>query len=174
MAKQNKQKGGCGCLTFIGFIIMAIIAVNLFSCDNKNDDNTVKEDKTEQASSSSEESSSEESSSEELPKMTADKMPDFIEYFQNDLTEKGIDTNDVSFDNEDTILHLIVPESYKDYSDSDMLAFAEQTQDREHEAFNVWAGTNGIDYSDYPFLVIMTESGERLASETITGDMKIK
>ncbi|MCR4258305.1 hypothetical protein VMHJH2_07220 [Streptococcus uberis] len=173
MSKKQDQKRGCGCLSIIGFLIVFIFVYNLVSCDDKQDNNST-EPKTEQTSKTKESSTEESSSSDSMKKMTADKMPEFIEYFQNDLTEKGIATGDVQFDNEDTALHLIVPDSYKDYSDSDMLEFAKLTQQREHEAFNVWASINEIDYNDPPFLVIRTSDGERLATETISGDMKIK
>ena len=79
------------------------------------------EEQASKESSSSKEKESksetkESSSSEDKPKdITENQMGSFIEYFQNDLTEKGIDISQYSFYNRGTILYMTVPNDYKYY-----------------------------------------------------------
>ena len=47
-------------------------------------------------------------------------------------------------------------------------------QAKEHEAFNVWAAMNNVDYSQYPMLFIKTADGEALASQKLNGSMELK
>lgn len=142
-----------------------------------------KEAKTEQTttkkSSSSEESSfpssSTDSTKEELPRITAEQMPDFIEYLQNDLTEKGLDISLYSFTNKDNALYITVPNDYKYYEKNELQKFVDGIQAKEHEAFNVWSAMNGVDYNLPPMLFIKTEDGESLASQTaFSGKMELK
>lgn len=62
-------------------------------------------------------------------------MASFIEYFQNDLTEKGVDISQYGFYNRDTILYMSVPDDYKYYDRTDLQKFADGMLAKEHEAF---------------------------------------
>lgn len=124
-------------------------------------------EKTETAESSSE-------SDDKLPRVSADQMASFIEYFKQDLTDKGVDITTYTFHSKDTILYVNVPNEYKYYSKTDLQAFADGLKAKEHEAFNVWAGINGVDFKSYPMLHIKTDDGNSLVSQKMNGEMKIK
>ena len=124
-------------------------------------------EKTETAESSSE-------SDDKLPRVSADQMASFIEYFKQDLTDKGVDITTYTFHSKDTILYVNVPNEYKYYSKTDLQAFADGLKAKEHEAFNVWAGINGVDFKSYPMLHIKTDDGNSLVSQKMNGEMKVK
>lgn len=124
-------------------------------------------EKTETAESSSE-------SNDKLPRVSADQMASFIEYFKQDLTDKGVDITTYTFHSKDTILYVNVPNEYKYYSKTDLQAFADGLKAKEHEAFNVWAGINGVDFKSYPMLHIKTDDGNSLVSQKMNGEMKVK
>lgn len=64
-------------------------------------------------SSSSQESTKSESSSSDKPKdITEGQMGSFIEYFKQDLTDKGLDISTYGFYNRDTVLYMTVPNDY--------------------------------------------------------------
>ena len=137
------------------------------------------EEKATKESSSSEEkeskSETKESSSSDGPKdVTADQMASFIEYFQNDLTEKGVDIIQYGFYNRDTILYMSVPVDYKYYDKTDLQKFADGMLAKEHEAFNVWAAINNVNYERYPMFHIKTDDGNALASQKLNGSMEVK
>lgn len=111
---------------------------------------------------------------DKLPRVTADQMASFIEYFKQDLTEKGVDVSTYTFHSKDTILYVNVPNDYKYYSKTDLQAFADGFQAKEHEAFNVWAGINGVDFKSYPMLHIKTDDGNSLVSQKMNGKMEVK
>lgn len=141
---------------------------------------TSKSSSSETSTSKSEEKASEtetkeSSSSEDKPKdITEGQMGSFIEYFQNDLTEKGIDISQYSFYNRDTILYMIVPNDYKYYDKTDLQKFADGMLAKEHEAFNVWAAINNVNYERYPMFHIKADDGSAIASQKLNGEMKIK
>ncbi|HGH9308646.1 TPA: hypothetical protein ACJO2V_000979 [Streptococcus pyogenes] len=124
-------------------------------------------EKTETAEASSE-------SDDKLPRVSADQMASFIEYFKQDLTDKGVDITTYTFHSKDTILYVNVPNEYKYYSKTDLQAFADGLKAKEHEAFNVWAGINGVDFKSYPMLHIKTDDGNSLVSQKMNGEMKVK
>lgn len=124
-------------------------------------------EKTETAESSSE-------SDDKLPRVSADQMASFIEYFKQDLTDKGVDITTYTFHSKDTILYVNVPNEYKYYSKTDLQAFADGLKAKEHEAFNVWAGINGVDFKSYPMLHIKTDDGNSLVSQKMNGNMEVK
>lgn len=96
----------------------------------------------------SKESSSESSSSEDkLKDVTEDQMGSFIDYFKQDLTDKGLDISTYSFYNRSTILYMTVPNDYKYYNKTDLQKFADGMLAKEHEAFNVWAAINKVNKS---------------------------
>lgn len=137
------------------------------------------EEKATKESSSSEEkeskSETKESSSSDGPKdVTADQMASFIEYFQNDLTEKGVDISQYGFYNRDTILYMSVPVDYKYYDKTDLQKFADGMLAKEHEAFNVWAAINNVNYERYPMFHIKADDGSAIASQKLNGEMKVK
>ena len=137
------------------------------------------EEKASKESSSSEEkeskSETKESSSSDGPKdVTADQMASFIEYFQNDLTEKGVDISQYGFYNRDTILYMSVPVDYKYYDKTDLQKFADGMLAKEHEAFNVWAAINNVNYERYPMFHIKADDGSAIASQKLNGEMKVK
>lgn len=122
-----------------------------------------------------EEKASKESSSSDGPKdVTADQMASFIEYFQKDLTEKGVDISQYGFYNRDTILYMSVPVDYKYYDKTDLQKFADGMLAKEHEAFNVWAAINNVNYERYPMFHIKADDGSAIASQKLNGEMKVK
>lgn len=135
------------------------------------------EKKTSQESSSesSSESSPESSSSEDkLKDVTEDQMGSFIDYFKQDLTDKGLDISTYSFYNRSTILYMTVPNDYKYYNKTDLQKFADGMLAKEHEAFNVWAAINKVNYERYPMFHIKTDDGNALASQKLNGSMEVK
>lgn len=141
--------------------------------------NPQREEKASKESSSSEEkeskSETKESSSSDGPKdVTADQMASFIEYFQNDLTEKGVDISQYGFYNSDTILYMSVPVDYKYYDKTELQRFADDMLTKEHEAFNVWAAINNVNYERYPMFHIKADDGSAIASQKLNGEMKVK
>lgn len=123
----------------------------------------------------SKESSSESSSSEDkLKDITEDQMGSFIDYFKQDLTDKGLDISTYSFYNRSTILYMTVPNDYKYYNKTDLQKFADGMLAKEHEAFNVWAGINSVNYERYPMFHIKTDDGNALASQKLNGSMEVK
>lgn len=123
----------------------------------------------------SKESSSEPSSSEDkLKDVTEDQMGSFIDYFKQDLTDKGLDISTYSFYNRDTILYMTVPNDYKYYDKTDLQKFADGMLAKEHEAFNVWSAINNVNYERYPMFHIKSDDGSSIASQKLNGEMKIK
>lgn len=123
----------------------------------------------------SKESSSEPSSSEDkLKDITESQMGSFIDYFKQDLTDKGLDISTYSFYNRSTILYMTVPNEYKTYSKADLQNFADGMLAKEHEAFNVWAAINNVNYERYPMFHIKTDDGNALASQKLNGSMEVK
>lgn len=123
----------------------------------------------------SKESSSESSSSEEKPKyITIDQMGSFIDYFKQDLINKGLDISTYSFYNRDLVLYMTVPNEYKYYDKTDLQRFADGMLTKEHEAFNVWAGINNVSYERSPMFHIKADDGTAIASQKMSGQMKVK
>lgn len=123
---------------------------------------------------SSKESSSEPSSEDKLKDITESQMGSFIDYFKQDLTDKGLDISTYSFYNRSTILYMTVPNEYKTYSKADLQNFADGMLAKEHEAFNVWAAINNVNYERYPMFHIKTDDGNALASQKLNGSMEVK
>lgn len=131
--------------------------------------------KTEESKSETKESSSEPSSSDDkLKDITEGQMGSFIDYFKQDLTDKGLDISTYSFYNRSTILYMTVPNEYKTYSKADLQNFADGMLAKEHEAFNVWAAINNVNYERYPMFHIKTDDGNALASQKLNGSMEVK
>lgn len=122
----------------------------------------------------SKESSSEPSSEDKLKDITEGQMGSFIDYFKQDLTDKGLDISTYSFYNRSTILYMTVPNEYKTYSKADLQNFADGMLTKEHEAFNVWAAINNVNYERYPMFHIKTDDGNALASQKLNGSMEVK
>ena len=122
----------------------------------------------------SKESSSETSSDDKLKDITEGQMGSFIDYFKQDLTDKGLDISTYSFYNRSTILYMTVPNEYKTYSKADLQNFADGMLAKEHEAFNVWAAINNVNYERYPMFHIKTDDGNALASQKLNGTMEVK
>lgn len=122
----------------------------------------------------SKESSSEPSSEDKLKDITEGQMGSFIDYFKQDLTDKGLDISTYSFYNRSTILYMTVPNEYKTYSKADLQNFADGMLAKEHEAFNVWAAINNVNYERYPMFHIKTDDGNALASQKLNGSMEVK
>ncbi|MCO4510900.1 hypothetical protein Si110_00275 [Streptococcus infantarius subsp. infantarius] len=122
------------------------------------------------ASSSSTEASSEEST----PDITQDNMPAIIERVQQRLSEDGFDMTGYNLTYDDTILYLVVPDETKYYDKTKLQQFADGFQNKVHSYFNGWALENNYNYNRPPLLVIKTQSGDRIASETLSGNMKLK
>ena len=123
---------------------------------------------------SSKESSSEPSSEDKLKDITEGQMGSFIDYFKQDLTDKGLDISTYSFYNRSTILYMTVPNDYKYYNKTDLQKFADGMLAKEHEAFNVWAAINNVNYERYPMFHIKTDDGNALASQKLNGSMEVK
>lgn len=124
----------------------------------------------EASSSSSTEASSEESA----PDITKDNMPAIIERVQQRLSEDGFDMTGYNLAYDDTILYLVVPDETKYYDKTKLQQFADGFQNKVHSYFNGWALENNYNYNRPPLLVIKTQSGDRIASETLSGNMKLK
>lgn len=124
--------------------------------------------------SSSEPSSEPSSAEDKLKDITEGQMGSFIDYFKQDLTDKGLDISTYSFYNRSTILYMTVPNEYKTYSKADLQNFADGMLAKEHEAFNVWAAINNINYERYPMFHIKTDDGNALASQKLNGSMEVK
>lgn len=122
----------------------------------------------------SKESSSESSSEDKLKDITEGQMGSFIDYFKQDLTDKGLDISTYSFYNRSTILYMTVPNEYKTYSKADLQNFADGMLAKEHEAFNVWAAINNVNYERYPMFHIKTDDGNALVSQKLNGSMEVK
>ena len=122
----------------------------------------------------SKESSSEPSSEDKLKDITESQMGSFIDYFKQDLTDKGLDISTYSFYNRSTILYMTVPNEYKTYSKADLQNFADGMLAKEHEAVNVWAAINNVNYERYPMFHIKTDDGNALASQKLNGSMEVK
>lgn len=130
--------------------------------------------KTSESTETTKESSSSSSSGDELPRVKAEQMASFIDYLKQDLTDKGVDISTYTFYNKDTILYVKVPDVYKTYSKADLQSFADGLKEKEHEAFNVWAAINGVDFNSYPMMHIKTDDGNSLVSQKMNGKMEVK
>lgn len=154
--------------------------VQTASSSSKEKPKTSKSSSSAKASSSkseeqpSKESSSEPSSEDKLKDITEGQMGSFIDYFKQDLTDKGLDISTYSFYNRSTILYMTVPNEYKTYSKADLQNFADGMLAKEHEAFNVWGAINNVNYERYPMFHIKTDDGNALASQKLNGSMEIK
>ena len=147
------------------------------SSKHKEKPKTSKSASSKASSSKTEESKSEtkESSSSGKPKdITEGQMGSFIDYFKQDLTDKGLDISTYSFYNRDTILYMTVPNDYKYYDKTDLQKFADGMLAKEHEAFNVWSAINNVNYERYPMFHIKSDDGSAIASQKLNGEMKIK
>lgn len=114
------------------------------------------------------------SSGDELPRVKAEQMASFIDYLKQDLIDKGVDISTYTFYSKDTILYVKVPDEYKTYSKADLQSFADGLKEKEHEAFNVWAAINGVDFNSYPMMHIKTDDGNSLVSQKMNGKMEVK
>ena len=154
--------------------------VQTASSSSKEKPKTSKSSSSAKASSSkseeqpSKESSSEPSSEDKLKDITEGQMGSFIDYFKQDLTDKGLDISTYSFYNRSTILYMTVPNEYKTYSKADLQNFADGMLAKEHEAFNVCAAINNVNYERYPMFHIKTDDGNALASQKLNGSMEVK
>ena len=101
-------------------------------------------------------------------------MGSFIDYFKQDLIDKGLDISTYSFYNRDLVLYMTVPNEYKYYDKTDLQRFADGMLTKEHEAFNVWAGINNVSYERSPMFHIKADDGTAIASQKFNGEMKIK
>lgn len=147
------------------------------SSKHKEKTKTSKSSSSEASSSKTEESKSEtkESSSSDKPKdITEGQMGSFIDYFKQDLTDKGLDISTYGFYNRDTILYMTVPNDYKYYDKTDLQKFADGMLAKEHEAFNVWSAINNVNYERYPLFHIKSDDGSAIASQKLNGEMKVK
>lgn len=147
------------------------------SSKHKEKTKTSKSSSSEASSSKTEESKSEtkESSSSDKPKdITEGQMGSFIDYFKQDLTDKGLDISTYGFYNRDTILYMTVPNDYKYYDKTDLQKFADGMLAKEHEAFNVWSAINNVNYERYPMFHIKSDDGSAIASQKLNGEMKVK
>ena len=147
------------------------------SSKHKEKPKTSKSASSETSSSKTEESKSEtkDSSSSDKPKdITEGQMGSFIDYFKQDLTDKGLDISTYSFYNRDTILYMTVPNDYKYYDKTDLQKFADGMLAKEHEAFNVWSAINNVNYERYPMFHIKSDDGSAIASQKLNGEMKVK
>lgn len=147
------------------------------SSKHKEKPKTSKSSSSDSSSSKTEESKSEtkESSSSDKPKdITEGQMGSFIDYFKQDLTDKGLDISTYGFYNRDTILYMTVPNDYKYYDKTDLQKFADGMLAKEHEAFNVWSAINNVNYERYPMFHIKSDDGSAIASQKLNGEMKVK
>ena len=168
------------CLAVLGKETEPVKTVQTASSSSKAKPKASKPSSSAKASSSKseeatpKESSSEPSSEDKLKDITEGQMGSFIDYFKQDLTDKGLDISTYSFYNRSTILYMTVPNEYKTYSKADLQNFADGMLAKEHEAFNVWAAINNVNYERYPMFHIKTDDGNALASQKLNGTMEVK
>ena len=167
MKKIKIFVGGFLALAVLGFILQALGLAPKTETPKVATQSSTSEPKKKTTETSSK-------SNDKLPRITADQMASFIDYFKQDLTDKGVDISTYTFYNKDTILYVKVPNEYKYYPKTDLQAFADGLKTKEHEAFNVWAGINGVDFNLYPMLHIKTDDGDSLVSQKLNGDMEVK
>lgn len=176
MKKLKLFGGGFLALAALGFVLQALgLAPKTKTPETPTV--AVQSSTTETEKKTSESTKATEASSEgdkKLPRVTADQMASFIEYLKQDLTDKGVDISTYTFYNRDTILYVTVPNDYKYYNRTDLQAFADGFKEKVHEAFNVWAGINGVDFKSYPMFHIKTDDGNSLVSQKMNGEMEIK
>lgn len=186
MKKWQKLVVGFLALAFLGWILQ-LLGIAPKSTPSKSSTTPSVQQSTKKVAESKSESSEvtkESSSSTEtvekssddnsLPRVKANQMASFIEYLKQDLTDKGVDISTYTFYNRDTILYVTVPNNYKYYNRTDLQAFADGFKEKVHEAFNVWAGINGVDFKSYPMFHIKTDDGNSLVSQKMNGEMEIK
>lgn len=167
-------------LAALGFILQALglapktktpetpkVAVQSSTTEDKKETS-----ETSESAETPKESSS--SSGDELPRVKAEQMASFIDYLKQDLIDKGVDISTYTFYSKDTILYVKVPDEYKTYSKADLQSFADGLKEKEHEAFNVWAAINGVDFNSYPMMHIKTDDGNSLVSQKMNGKMEVK
>jgi lipoprotein len=162
-------------LLSLGFLSLSVVA--LVACSQGKNSSSETSSTSEVKQETVESSKSTEASSktdDKLPRVSADQMASFIDYFKQDLTDKGVDISTYTFYNKDTILYVKVPNEYKYYPKTDLQAFADGLKTKEHEAFNVWAATNEVDFNSYPMLHIKTDDGDSLVSQKLNGNMEVK
>jgi lipoprotein len=162
-------------LLSLGFLSLSVVV--LVACSQGKNSSSETSSTSEVKQETAESSKSTEASSktdDKLPRVSADQMASFIDYFKQDLTDKGVDISTYTFYNKDTILYVKVPNEYKYYPKTDLHAFADGLKTKEHEAFNVWAATNEVDFNSYPMLHIKTDDGDSLVSQKLNGDMEVK
>lgn len=176
MKKIKLLLGGFLALAFLGFILQALGLApkteipETPKVTTQASTSEIKKETTETTETT--ETSSK--TNDKLPRISADQMASFIDYFKQDLTDKGVDISTYTFYNKDTILYVKVPNEYKHYPKTDLQAFADGLKTKEHEAFNVWAGINGVDFNLYPMLHIKTDDGDSLVSQKLSGEMEVK
>lgn len=176
MKKLKLFGGGFLALAALGFVLQAL-GLTPKTETPETPTVAVQSSTTETEEKTSESTEATEASSEgdkKLPRVTADQMASFIEYLKQDLTDKGVDISTYTFYNRDTILYVTVPNDYKYYNRTDLQAFADGFKEKVHEAFNVWAGINGVDFKSYPMFHIKTDDGNSLVSQKMNGEMEIK
>ena len=167
-------------LAALGFILQALglapktktpetpkVAVQSSTTEDKKETS-----ETSESAETPKESSS--SSGDELPRVKAEQMASFIDYLKQDLIDKGVDISTYTFYSKDTILYVKVPDEYKTYSKADLQSFADGLKEKEHEAFNVWAAINGVDFNSHPMMHIKTDDGNSLVSQKMNGKMEVK
>lgn len=161
-------------LLSLGFLSLSVVALVACSQGKNSSSETSSTSEVKQETVESSKSTEASKTDDKLPRVSADQMASFIDYFKQDLTDKGVDISTYTFYNKDTILYVKVPNDYKYYSKTDLQAFADGLKTKEHEAFNVWAGINGVDFSSYPMIHIKTDDGDSLVSQKLNGDMEVK
>ena len=176
MKKLKLFGGGFLALAALGFVLQAL-GIAPKTKTHETPTVAVQSSTTETKEKTSESTEATEASSEgdeKLPRVTADQMASFIDYLKQDLTDKGVDIATYTFYNKDTILYVTVPNEYKYYSKTNLQAFADGFKEKVHEAFNVWAGINGVDFKSYPMFHIKTDDGNSLVYQKMNGEMEIK
>lgn len=133
---------------------------------------TVESSTSSSSSSSTTESSS---SSEEFKKFDTEAGKQFAEYLKQQLDANYADvgyTFTVTGDN--STVNVNVLQDFKYEPESEVQRMADDLLSFKNGKFYTWTTENGYNYNDTPYLIMNAEDGTPLASQGISGYMKVK
>ena len=120
-------------------------------------------------------STSSSSSSEEFKKFDTEAGKQFAEYLKQQLDANYADvgyTFTVTGDN--STVNVNVLQDFKYEPESEIQRMADALLSFKNGKFYTWATENGYNYNDTPYLIMNAEDGTPLASQEISGYMKVK
>ena len=127
------------------------------------------------SSSSSSSTTESSSSSEEFKKFDTEAGKQFAEYLKQQLDANYADvgyTFTVTGDN--STVNVNVLQDFKYEPESEIQRMVDALLSFKNGKFYTWATENGYNYNDTPYLIMNAEDGTPLASQGISGYMKVK